>query len=120
MCTGTRIRDVYQGVQGACPRQAVTSAKGTAERQRVPCRRHGSKACLYMKTQGKVMADKFSVNVTKHFTRSCLYTEPRERRLPGGPGGLPPASCDQCRSHGSKACYHSHNIEIDNLIIRIP
>ena len=49
-----------------------------------------------MKTQGKVMADKFSVNVTKHFTRSCLYTEPRERRLPGGPGGLPLASCDQC------------------------
>ena len=34
-----------RGVQGACPRQAVTSAEGTAERQRVPCRRHGSKAC---------------------------------------------------------------------------
>ena len=50
MCTGTRIKHVYQGVQGACPRQAVTCAKGTAERQRVPCRRHGSKACLYIKT----------------------------------------------------------------------
>ena len=49
MCTGTRIKDVYQGVQGACPRQAVTSAEGTAERQRVPCRRHRSKACLYIK-----------------------------------------------------------------------
>ena len=32
MCTGTRIQDVYQGVQGACPRQAVTSAGVTAER----------------------------------------------------------------------------------------
>jgi hypothetical protein len=29
------------------------------------------------------MADKFSFNVTKQFTPSCLYTEPRERRLPG-------------------------------------
>jgi hypothetical protein len=38
---------VYQGVQGACPRQAVTSAGGTAERQRAPCRRHGSKACYH-------------------------------------------------------------------------
>ena len=47
MCTGTRIKHVYWGVQGACPRQAVTSAEGTAERQRVPCRRHGSKACAF-------------------------------------------------------------------------
>ena len=46
MCIETRIKDVYQGVQGACPRQAVTSAKGTAERQGVLCRRHGSKACV--------------------------------------------------------------------------
>jgi hypothetical protein len=28
MCTGTRIQHVYQGVQGACPWQAVTSAGG--------------------------------------------------------------------------------------------
>ena len=46
MCTGTMIKHVYWGVQGACPRQAVTSAEGTAERQRVPCHRHRSKACL--------------------------------------------------------------------------
>ena len=45
MCTGTMIKHVYWGVQGACLWQAVTSAEGTAERQRVPCRRHGSKAC---------------------------------------------------------------------------
>jgi hypothetical protein len=45
MCTSTRIKHAYQGVQGACPRQAVTSAGGTAERQRAPCRRHRSKAC---------------------------------------------------------------------------
>ena len=31
MCTGTGIKDVYQGVQGACPGQAVTSTGGTAE-----------------------------------------------------------------------------------------
>jgi hypothetical protein len=35
MCTRTRIQHVYQGVQGACPRQAVTSAGGTAERRAV-------------------------------------------------------------------------------------
>ena len=45
MGTRSRIKHVYQGVQGACPQQAVTSAEGTAERQRVPCHRHGSKAC---------------------------------------------------------------------------
>ena len=32
MCTETGIRDVYRGVQGACPRRAVTHAGGTAER----------------------------------------------------------------------------------------
>ena len=32
MCTETGIKDVYQGVQGACPRRAVTHAGGTAER----------------------------------------------------------------------------------------
>ena len=26
MCTGTWVKHVYQGVQGACPQQAVTSA----------------------------------------------------------------------------------------------
>jgi len=31
MCIRTGIRDVYQGVQGACPQQAVTHAEGTAE-----------------------------------------------------------------------------------------
>jgi hypothetical protein len=46
MCTRARIKHVYQGVQGACPQQAVTSAGGMAERQRAPCHRHGSKACL--------------------------------------------------------------------------
>ena len=29
MCTETGIKDVYQGVQGACPRRAVTHAYGT-------------------------------------------------------------------------------------------
>jgi len=28
---GTGIRDVYQGVQGACPQQAVTCTKGMAK-----------------------------------------------------------------------------------------
>ncbi|KIK00350.1 hypothetical protein K443DRAFT_666004, partial [Laccaria amethystina LaAM-08-1] len=42
-----QIKDVYQGVQGACPRRAVTHAGGTAERQRVLCRRHGSKARIW-------------------------------------------------------------------------
>ena len=32
MCTETGIKDVYWGVQGACPRRAVTHAGGTAER----------------------------------------------------------------------------------------
>ena len=32
MCTETGIKDVYQGVQGACPRRAVTHAGGMAER----------------------------------------------------------------------------------------
>ena len=32
MCTETGIKDVYRGVQGACPRRAVTHAGGTAER----------------------------------------------------------------------------------------
>ena len=32
MCTETEIKDVYRGVQGACPRRAVTHAGGTAER----------------------------------------------------------------------------------------
>ena len=32
MCTETGTKDVYQGVQGACPQQAVTHAGGTAER----------------------------------------------------------------------------------------
>ena len=78
MCGRTGMKHVYQGVQGACPRQAVTSAGGTAEHQRAPCRRHGSKACLIYKEN----------TVTKHLrNRSCkrpsfLYTEPRKRRLP--------------------------------------
>ena len=75
MCTGTRIKHVYQG---ACPWQAVTCAEGTAEHQRVPCRRHGSKACLIYK----------ETTLSKNLrNRSCkrplsLYTEPRKRRLP--------------------------------------
>ena len=32
MCTETEIKDVYWGVQGACPWRAVTHARGTAER----------------------------------------------------------------------------------------
>ena len=32
MWTETGIKDVYWGVQGACPRRAVTHAGGTAER----------------------------------------------------------------------------------------
>ena len=35
MCIRTGIRDAYQGVQGACPRRAVTHAEGTAERRAV-------------------------------------------------------------------------------------
>ena len=35
MCTETGIKDVYRGVQGACPRRAVTHAGGTAERRAV-------------------------------------------------------------------------------------
>jgi len=35
MCTRTGIKHVYQGVQGACPRRAVTHAEGTAERRAV-------------------------------------------------------------------------------------
>ena len=31
MCTRTGIKHEYQGVQGACPWQAVTSTGGTAE-----------------------------------------------------------------------------------------
>ena len=32
MCSETGIKDVYRGVQGACPRRAVTHAGETAER----------------------------------------------------------------------------------------
>ena len=32
MCTRASIKHVYQGVQGACPQQAVTSAGVTAKR----------------------------------------------------------------------------------------
>ena len=32
MCTETGIKDVYRGVQGACPWRAVTHAGGMAER----------------------------------------------------------------------------------------
>jgi len=35
MCIRTEIRDAYQGVQGACPRQAVTRTEGTAERRAI-------------------------------------------------------------------------------------
>ena len=31
MCTETGIKDVYRGVQGACPWRAVTHAGGMAE-----------------------------------------------------------------------------------------
>ena len=34
MCTETGIKDVYRGVQGACPQQAVTHAGGTAKRSK--------------------------------------------------------------------------------------
>ena len=40
-------------------------------------------SCLYMKTQRKLIADKFSFNVTKQFTPSCCYTELREWHLLG-------------------------------------
>ena len=32
MCTETGIKDVYQGVQGACPQRAVAHAGGMAKR----------------------------------------------------------------------------------------
>ena len=35
ICTRTRIKHVYQGVQGVCPQQAVTSAGVMAERRDV-------------------------------------------------------------------------------------
>ena len=34
MCTETGIKDVYWGVQGACPWRAVTHAGGTAKRSK--------------------------------------------------------------------------------------
>ena len=48
MCIRTGIRDVYQGVQGACPQRAVIRAEGTAERQRAPCRRRSYAHHLYV------------------------------------------------------------------------
>ena len=32
MCTETGIKNVYRGVQGACPQRAVTHAGGMAKR----------------------------------------------------------------------------------------
>ena len=47
MCTETGIKDVYQGVQGACPRRAVTHAEGTAERSERRAVGMGLKLVLY-------------------------------------------------------------------------
>ena len=44
MRTDTGIKDVYWGVQGACPRRAVTHARGMAERHVVGM---GLKLVLY-------------------------------------------------------------------------
>ena len=51
MCTKTGIKHVYQGVQGACPWQAVTHTRGTAKHQWALCHRCRSKACLYRRAQ---------------------------------------------------------------------
>ena len=64
MCTKTRIQNVYLGVQGACPRQAVTSAGVTAERSE---RRDVSKACRSYLDDSCVMA-----NITRHVARSAV------------------------------------------------
>ena len=55
MCTETGIKDVYRGVQGACPRRAVTHAGGTAERSE--CRAIGMGLKLVVK-YGVVMLEK--------------------------------------------------------------
>ena len=56
MCDGTGIKDVYQGVQGACPRQAVTCTGGTAERSERRAVGAGLKLVLYIKAQWSLLS----------------------------------------------------------------
>ena len=35
ICTKTGIKDVYRGIQAACPQQAMTHARGTAKHHAV-------------------------------------------------------------------------------------
>ena len=35
MCTKTGIKDVYRGIQAACPQQAMAHARGTAKHHAV-------------------------------------------------------------------------------------
>ena len=69
MSTSTGIKHVYQGVQGACPRQAVTGTGGTAERSECRAVGAGLKLVYILKDYG-LMADKFAFYLTKQFTRS--------------------------------------------------
>ena len=54
MCTKTRIKDAYRGVQGACPQWAVTHAGGTAERSERRAVGMGLKLVIFL---GFLMAD---------------------------------------------------------------
>ena len=68
MCTRTRIKHVYQGVQGACPWQAVTGAEGE-------CRAVGTGLKLvYLIYKGSTLTKICNI-MTKR--PSSLYTEPR-------------------------------------------
>jgi len=87
-----KIKHVYQGVQGACPQQAVTSTRGMAEHQQVLHHRCGSKACLIYK--GSTLTKEYIkggwglrfvrfvrlANITK--PPLSLYTELHKRCLP--------------------------------------
>ena len=56
MCTETGIKDVYWGVQGACPRRAVIHAGGMAERSERRAVGMGLKLVLHslLKVLGKL------------------------------------------------------------------
>ena len=51
MCTRTGIKHVYLGVQGACPRQAVTSTRGMARACEGCAVGAGLKLVLYIKAK---------------------------------------------------------------------
>ena len=57
MGTETGIKDVYRGVQGACPRRAVTHAGGTAERSERRAVGMGLKLVLTWRAKGREMLE---------------------------------------------------------------